>query len=114
MAIFRSYVCLPEDIPIVGKPPKQKPPICAPTSGRGQSSAASRSCGGRPHVTGKVEDVPKGKPCENHGKTVGKPWESPGKTIGKPWENHRKMMVEWDFMGIYPLVSSNMAMENPL
>ena len=26
--------------------------------------------------------------------------------IGKPWENHRKMMVWWDFHGIYPLVMS--------
>ena len=40
-----------------------------------------------------------------------------GKTIGKPWENHGKMVVYWDLMGftwIYPLVSSNMAMESPL
>ena len=25
-------------------------------------------------------------------------WEH-GQTIGKPWENHRKMVVEWDFIG---------------
>ena len=30
------------------------------------------------------------------------------------WENHRKMVVLWWFNGIYPLVSSNMAMENLL
>ena len=32
------------------------------------------------------------------------------------WKYHRKMEVLWDLMGfygIYPLVSSNMAMENP-
>ena len=33
-----------------------------------------------------------------------------GKIIGKPWENGGLM----GFHGIYPLVSSNMAMENPL
>ena len=32
----------------------------------------------------------RGKPWENHGKTMGKPWENHGKTMGKPWENHGK------------------------
>ena len=38
---------------------------------------------------------------------------SPRKTLGKPLENHRKMLVWCDENGIYPLVSSNMALENP-
>ena len=33
-------------------------------------------------------------------------------TIGKPQENHRKMVVEWDLLGFYPLVMTNIAIEN--
>ena len=27
--------------------------------------------------------------------------------MAKSWENHRKMVVEWDLMVIYPLVNSH-------
>ena len=56
-----------------------------------------------------------GKPWENHRKTMG----NHGKTMGKPWET-RKTMGKWWFnvdlmgvlMGSYPLVMTNIAMEN--
>ena len=32
--------------------------------------------------------------------------------IGKPWENRRKMVVSWDYYGIYLLVMTNIAIEN--
>ena len=45
----------------------------------------------------------------------GKPAKTIGVSLGKPWENHRKMVVSWDFMGfygIYPLVMTNITIEN--
>ena len=44
---------------------------------------------------------------------MGYPHRVSSNMAGKPKENHGKMVVLWDLYGIYLLVSSNMAEENP-
>ena len=80
MAIFRSYVCLPEGIPIVRKRPKKKPPIKAhrPVAVVKVAPRLVAAADGLAWQA-KLRMDPK----ENHGKIIGKPWE----TVGKWWLN---------------------------